>query len=265
MVNRKAFFDIFFYNKENPTRELMEMAESLWRTYMTKYGLGLNAGAVVEPTYEEVREITYMANYAVEMVAKQIAEAEAAEARRKQAARDAWERNVVAAVTKTAVEPEEVEEETAGETPEEAAEEIAEEVTEEEIEEIAEEAVEEVTEEAAEEAGEEPVREIPVEEEAAPKAQAPQKTVRRAGAVCDISLWVEDLICWCQSKGMQCIKTIDDGDWYLHVYFPHKKDVYSVGKWCFQEDIHGAELAAEMTKLYAYCQGFADCFEKLMK
>ena len=64
---------------------------------------------------------------------------------------------------------------------------------------------------------------------------------------------------------MQCITTADEGDVYLHVYFPHKKDVYTVGKWCFASDVCGAVLAAEMTRLFAYCEGFADCFEKLVK
>ena len=80
-----------------------------------------------------------------------------------------------------------------------------------------------------------------------------------------LSLWVVELTSWCQSKGMQCITTADEGDVYLHVYFPHKKDVYTVGKWCFKSNVGGAALAAEMTELFAYCEGFADCFEKLMK
>ena len=81
----------------------------------------------------------------------------------------------------------------------------------------------------------------------------------------DMDLWVQQLTRWCRSKGMQCITTADEGDVYLHVYFPHKKDVYTVGKWCFKADVGGAVLAAEMTKLFAYCEGFADCFDKLMK
>ena len=81
----------------------------------------------------------------------------------------------------------------------------------------------------------------------------------------DLGLWVEELIGWCQDKGMQCITTVDEGDVYLHVYQPHKKEVHSVGAWCFKANTRGAELAAEMTKLYAYCEGYADCFEKLVK
>ena len=80
-----------------------------------------------------------------------------------------------------------------------------------------------------------------------------------------MGLWVTELTAWCQNKGMQCITTADEDDVYLHVYFPHKKDVYTVGKWCFQADMGGAALAAEMTKLFAYCEGFADCIEKFMK
>ena len=40
MVNRRAFFEIFFYNRENRSREMMEAAEGVWRAYMKKYGLG---------------------------------------------------------------------------------------------------------------------------------------------------------------------------------------------------------------------------------
>ena len=89
--------------------------------------------------------------------------------------------------------------------------------------------------------------------------------VTPVGQVDAMSLWVTELTAWCQSKGMQCITTADEGDVYLHVYFPHKKDVFTVGKWCFASDMGGAALAAEMTKLFAYCEGFADCFAKLMK
>ena len=65
MVNRRAFFEIFFYNRENRSREMMEAAESVWRAYMKKYGLGLDAGTDGQPTYDEVREITYLANAAI--------------------------------------------------------------------------------------------------------------------------------------------------------------------------------------------------------
>ena len=77
MVNRRAFFEIFFYNRENRSREMMEAAEGVWRAYMKKYGLGLDAGNDGQPTYDEVREITYLANAAIEAVEKQIAEATA--------------------------------------------------------------------------------------------------------------------------------------------------------------------------------------------
>ena len=36
MVNRRAFFEIFFYNKAERSRELMEAAEGVWRAYMKK-------------------------------------------------------------------------------------------------------------------------------------------------------------------------------------------------------------------------------------
>lgn len=270
MVNRKIFFDIFFYNKETPSRELMEMAENLWRNYMTKYGLGLDAGAAVEPTYDEVREITIMANYAVEMVAKQIAEAEEEEKRRKQAARDAWERSweesVVAAVDKPTKEPaEENAEEAAEETTAEAAEPVTEEAQEEAAVAVPEEAAAEADEEVIEEITEEPAPIVPPEAKAAPVVQTSEIQPRLAGPACDISLWVEQLTHWCGTKGMQCIQSIDDGDVYLHVYLPHKKKVHTVGNWCFRKDTSGADLAAEITKLYAYCTGFADCFEQLNK
>ena len=77
MVDRRAFFEIFFYNRENRSREMMEAAESVWRAYMKKYGLGLDAGTDGQPTYDEVREITYLANAAIEAVEKQIAECNA--------------------------------------------------------------------------------------------------------------------------------------------------------------------------------------------
>ena len=64
---------------------------------------------------------------------------------------------------------------------------------------------------------------------------------------------------------MQCIQSMDDGDCYLHVFMPHKKEVHTVGKWCFKKDTGLSELAAEITKLYAYCEGFADCFAQLTK
>ena len=96
MVNRRAFFEIFFYNRENRSREMMEAAESVWRAYMKKYGLGLDAGSDGQPTYDEVREITYLANAAIEAVEKQIAEAEAEEARRKKLQREAWDLGIFA-------------------------------------------------------------------------------------------------------------------------------------------------------------------------
>ena len=81
----------------------------------------------------------------------------------------------------------------------------------------------------------------------------------------DIDLWVQQLTRWCKSKGMQCITTDDDGDCYIHVYLPHKKDVHTVGAWCFKKDAGIAEQAAEISRLYAYCEGFVDCFAKLIK
>ena len=278
MVNRKIFFDIFFYNKENPSRELMEMAENLWRNYMNKYGLGLDAGVVAEPTYDEVREITIMANYATEMVAKQIAEAEAEEARRKQAARDAWERSweqtVVEAVEKPAkhnaeeteeAPVEEPAEETPEENPVEAPEAAAEPAETQPAEETAEDASAEPEEEAEEAVTEVPVQQIPMAEPTAPVVQVPEKPVIPSGPSCDVNLWVEQLVRWCQSKGMQCIQSVDNGDVYLHVYLPHKKNVHTVGNWCFPKDTRLSDLAAEITKLYAYCEGFADCFARLIR
>lgn len=278
MVNRKIFFDIFFYNKENPSRELMEMAENLWRNYMNKYGLGLDAGVVAEPTYDEVREITIMANYATEMVAKQIAEAEAEEARRKQAARDAWEhsweQSVVNAVEKTekhiAEEEEEAPveesaEEAPAEDPEESVEAVAEAAESQSAEETAEDTSVEPEEEAAEAVLEAPVQQIPAAVIPVPAVQVPVKPVIPAGPSCDVNLWVEQLTRWCQSKGMQCIQSVDNGDVYLHVYLPHKKDVHTVGNWCFPKDTRLSDLAAEITKLYAYCEGFADCFGRLIR
>ena len=80
-----------------------------------------------------------------------------------------------------------------------------------------------------------------------------------------MELWVQQLTRWCQSKGMQCITTADEGDCYIHVYLPYKKDVHTVGAWCFKKDANIADLAAEISRLYAYCQGFVDCFAKLIK
>ena len=162
MVNRRAFFEIFFYNRENRSREMMEAAEGVWRAYMKKYGLGLDAGSDGQPTYDEVREITYLANAAIEAVEKQIAEAEAEEARRKKLQREAWDLGIFAPDTTGVAELEamvlkamkqqeeeaEEEEETAEEPAEEAVEEVAEEPAEEPAEEEPEEA-EEVAEEAA--------------------------------------------------------------------------------------------------------------------
>lgn len=279
MVNRKVFFDIFFYNKENPTRELMEMAENLWRNYMTKYGLGLDAGATVEPTYEEVREITYMANYAAEMIANRQAEEEARiAAQKKKAAEEELEALVMATARKPVVEiPEEpaedIAENIAVDTPEESPEESGNPIQDTAIESTAEPDPEEAAEDTAEPVTEEVVTEIVPEvpvpfvpaETAAPVAKVPEKPAIATAPCGDVSLWVEQLSRWCLSKGMQCITTFDDDDCYLHVYLPHKKDVYTVGRWCFPKQTRLTDLAAEITKLYAYCEGFADCFLKLMK
>jgi len=227
MVNRRAFFEIFFYNRENRSREMMEAAESVWRAYMKKYGLGLDAGIDGQPTYDEVREITYLANAAIEAVEKQIAEAEAEEARRKKIQKEAWDLGIFVPVDTATDELEALvmkalnkqTEEAAAESVEEAAEETVEEaeeeVTEEAVEEVAEEVPQEVTEEA-------PVQEIPVVEKVAEVPRAPVKQVSRAGMSRDLGLWVEELIGWCQDKGMQCITTVDEGDVYLHVYQPHR-------------------------------------------
>lgn len=279
MVNRRAFFEIFFYNRENRSREMMEAAESVWRAYMKKYGLGLDAGSDGQPTYDEVREITYLANAAIEAVEKQIAEAEAEEARRKKLQREAWDLGIFAPDTTGVAELEamvlkamkqqeeeaEEEEETAEEPAEEAVEEVAEEPAEEETEEA-----EEVVEEAEEEMPEEvPVPVAPVQVKAAPKVQPVVQSVAQpvhtAPVNHDMDLWVEQLVRWCQSKGMQCITTMDEGDCYIHVYLPHKKQVHVVGNWCIQAGANMAQLAAEITQLYAYCEGFLDCFEKLIK
>jgi len=277
MVNRRAFFEIFFYNKENRSREMMEAAEGVWRAYMKKYGLGLDAGTDGQPTYDEVREITYLANAAIEAVEKQIAEAEAEEARRKKIQKEAWDLGIfVPADTATdelealvlgamKKQTEAVEEETV----EEAAEEVAETAVEAEAGEAPEETAQEVTEPVKEEVPEETIREEPVRTLPAVKAveevRLPAEPMHRASVGSDVDLWVEQLIRWCRNKGMQCITSMDDGDCYLHVYLPHKKDVLTVGKWCFKKNANIADLAAEISKLYAYCQGFADCFAKLIK
>lgn len=275
MVNRRAFFEIFFYNRENRSREMMEAAEGVWRAYMKKYGLGLDAGNDGQPTYDEVREITYLANAAIEAVEKQMAEAEAEEARRKKIQKEAWDLGIFAPVDTATDELEamvmramnkqaEPEEE---ETPEEPAQAVQE--AEPEAAEVAEEApVEEPVEEAAEEIPEAPVAavvETAVKAEPVPVVQMPVRTAIQAAPSSDVSLWVQQLTCWCQSKGMQCIQSMDDGDCYLHVFMPHKKEVHTVGKWCFKKDTGLSELAAEITKLYAYCEGFADCFAQLTK
>lgn len=283
MVNRRAFFEIFFYNRENRSREMMEAAEGVWRAYMKKYGLGLDAGSDGQPTYDEVREITYLANAAIEMVEKQIAEAEAEEAKRKKLQREAWDLGIFAPDTTGVAELEALmmkamkqqkEEEDAAEAPvEEVAEEEAaektEEVTEEVVEEPAPEVAEEPIEEAEEEPEEVPVPVVPVQVQAAPKIQPVVQTVvqpvHTAAAGCDLDVWVGQLVRWCQSKGMQCITTIDEGDCYIHVYLPHKKQVHAVGNWCIQANANMAQLASEITQLYAYCEGFLDCFEKLIK
>ena len=282
MVNRRAFFEIFFYNRENRSREMMEAAEGVWRAYMKKYGLGLDAGNDGQPTYEEVKEITYLANAAIEMVEKQMAEAAAEEAKRKKLQKEAWDLGIFAPdtagvaeleamVMKAMKQQEEPEEEEIVEVPaEELEEETAEEPVEEEPEEAAEEAVEEPEEEEPDEV---PVPVAPVQVKAAPKVQpvvqrAVQPAVQPVHAVVpnhDMDLWVEQLVRWCQSKGMQCITTIDEGDCYIHVYLPHKKQVHAVGNWCIQAGANMAQLAAEITQLYAYCEGFLDCFEKLIK
>ena len=275
MVNRRAFFEIFFYNRETRSREMMEAAESVWRAYMKKYGLGLDAGTDGQPTYDEVKEITYLANAAIEAVEKQMAEAEAEEARRKKIQKEAWDLGIFAPVDTATDELEamvmramnkqaEPEEE---ETPEEPAQAVQE--AEPEAAEVSEEMpVAEPVEEAEEEILEEPVEivvEPVVKAEPVPVVHVPVRTAIQAALSSDVSLWVQQLTCWCQSKGMQCIQSMDDGDCYLHVFMPHKKEVHTVGKWCFKKDTGLSELAAEITKLYAYCEGFADCFAQLTK
>ena len=271
MVNRRAFFEIFFYNRPERTREMMEAAEGVWRAYMKKYGLGLDAGTDGQPTYEEVKEISYLASAAIEAVEKQMAEAAAEEAKRKKLQKEAWDLGIyppadmaVAELEKMVLkamnpEPEEPEEEAVEATVEETAEETATEAAEEVIEEVAEPVMEEIVAEAV---VAEPAAKIPEEKKTVVTVHAP---VAPAGKMDALTLWVEGLTQWCNGKGMQCITTIDEGDCYLHVYFPYKKDVYTVGKWCFKANTNGAELAAEMTKLFAYCTGYADCFEQLMR
>ena len=272
MVNRRAFFEIFFYNRENRSREMMEAAEGVWRAYMKKYGLGLDAGSDGQPTYDEVREITYLANAAIEMVEKQMAEAAAEEEKRKKLQKEAWDLGIFAPDTTGVAELESLmmkamkqqEEAAAAEAAEEPAEEVAEETVEEPVEEAAEEPAEEVAEEKSVEIVEEvPVQAIPVAVPVAPVVQAPAQPV--AAVPGDLSLWVHQLVSWCQGKGMQCITTVDEGDCYIHVYMPHKKDVLSVGKWCVKANTNVADLAAEITKMYAYCEGFAACFARLVK
>ena len=275
MVNRRAFFEIFFYNRETRSREMMEAAESVWRAYMKKYGLGLDAGTDGQPTYDEVKEITYLANAAIEAVEKQMAEAEAEEARRKKIQKEAWDLGIFAPVDTATDELEamvmralnkqaEPEEEEILEEPAEPVQEAEPETAEVAEEEPVEEPAEEVAEEIAEEPVEAPV--VPVAAEPVPvKVQMPVRPVVQAAPSGDVSLWVQQLTCWCQSKGMQCIQSVDDGDCYLHVYMPHKKEVHTVGKWCFKQDTKLSDLAAEITKLYAYCEGFADCFAQLTR
>ena len=275
MVNRRAFFEIFFYNRENRSREMMEAAEGVWRAYMKRYGLGLDAGTDGQPTYDEVREITYLANAAIETVEKQMAAAAAEEERRKKVQKEAWDLGIfvpadtataeLEALVRKAMHPQEE-----AETAEEPAEEVM-------VEAPVEEAAEEVAEAAEEEPAEDPAAEIPTAAaaEPAPVAQTEQKVVERivqvpAEPVCsaagsDMDLWVQQLTRWCRSKGMQCITTEDEGDCYINVYLPHKKDVHTVGAWCFKKDENLANLASEISILYAYCEGFADCFAKLVK
>ena len=272
MVNRRAFFEIFFYNRPERTREMMEAAEGVWSAYMKKYGLGLDASNSIEPTYDEVKEITILANAALEMVEKQMAEAAAEEEKRKKLQKEAWDLGIYPPADLAVAELEAMVLKAMNPEPEVVEEEPVEEPVAEPVAEVVEETIEEVQEPVVEETPvavvEAPVKEIPVKAvekkpvKTVPVAAAPMAPV---GQVDAMSLWVTELTAWCQSKGMQCITTADEGDVYLHVYFPHKKDVFTVGKWCFRSDMGGAALAAEMTKLFAYCEGFADCFEKLMK
>ena len=172
MVNRRAFFEIFFYNRTERSREMMEAAEEVWRAYMKKYGLGLDASNAVEPTYEEVREITILANAAIEMVEKQMAEAEAEEAKRKKLQKEAWDLGIYPPADMAVAEleamvlkamnpqPEEVEEEPVAEVP---AEEVAE-------------AVEEPAAQAEAEAAEDPATAEP-EVVAAPVVESPVQVI----------------------------------------------------------------------------------------
>ena len=270
MVNRRAFFEIFFYNRENRSREMMEAAESVWRAYMKKYGLGLDAGSDGQPTYDEVREITYLANAAIEAVEKQMAEAEAEEARRKKLQREAWDLGIFAPDTTGVAELEAMVMKAMKQQEEPEEEETFEEPAEEEVQEPAEEAVEEIAEEVVEEAPvetveEEPVQVVPVVAAPVPVVQAPVQPVAVAAVPGDLSLWVQQLVSWCNGKGMQCITTMDEGDCYIHVYMPHKKEVLSVGKWCVKANTNVADLAAEITKMYAYCEGYAACFAQFSK
>ena len=278
MVNRRAFFEIFFYNRENRSREMMEAAEGVWRAYMKKHGLGLDAGNDGQPTYDEVREITYLANAAIEAVEKQMAEAAAEEEKRKKLQKEAWDLGIFVPVdTATAEleslvlkamnkqeEPEEVEE-TPEEVVEEPLEEAAEEVPAESVVEVPAEEPEEIPETAEPVVEEVPLQAPQVAEKVVTEVRLPKQPAPKATAAGDLGLWVEHTIHWCQNRGMTCIQTMDGGDCYLHVYMPHKKEVHPVGTWCFQENTGGAVLAAEMTRLYSYCEGYADCFEKLMK
>ena len=268
MVNRRAFFEIFFYNRPERTREMMEAAEGVWSAYMKKYGLGLDASNSIEPTYDEVKEITILANAALEMVEKQMAEAAAEEEKRKKLQKEAWDLGIYPPADLAVAELEAMVLKAMNPEPEVVEEEVIEEPVAEVVEETIEEVQEPVVGETPVAVVEAPVKEIPVKVaekkpvKTAPVAVAPMTPV---GQVDAMNLWVTELTAWCQSKGMQCITTADEGDVYLHVYFPHKKDVFTVGKWCFQADMGGAALAAEMTKLFAYCEGFADCFAKLAK
>ena len=273
MVNRRAFFEIFFYNRPERSREMMEAAEGVWRAYMKKYGLGLDASNAVEPTYEEVKEITILANAAIEMVEKQMAEAAAEEAKRKKLQKEAWDLGIyppadmavaeLEAMVLKAMNPqvEEVEETPVEEPVVEPVAEV--------VEEVREPAREEAPAKAAVEAPAPEVVSVQVAEKkpvkTVPVAAAPVVSAVPAGKVDLLTLWIAELTSWCQSKGMQCITTADADEVYLHVYFPYKKDVFTVGKWCFKTTTGGAELAAEITRLFAYCEGFADCFEKLVK
>ena len=126
MVNRRAFFEIFFYNRENRSREMMEAAEGVWRAYMKKHGLGLDAGNDGQPTYDEVREITYLANAAIEAVEKQMAEAAAEEEKRKKLQKEAWDLGIFVPVDTATAELEKLVLKAMNPQPEEPAEETIE-------------------------------------------------------------------------------------------------------------------------------------------